>query len=70
MESLNGERGVSMNVLIVEDNAEDLRLLRHTLERHGCTVIEARDGEEGLDLAIRNLSAAPRTCSKTGALKM
>jgi CheY-like chemotaxis protein len=41
-----------MNVLIVEDNAFDRRLLRHTLEHHGCTVIEARDGEEGLDLAI------------------
>jgi two-component system cell cycle sensor histidine kinase/response regulator CckA len=41
-----------MNVLIVEDNADDRRLLRHTLEHHGCTVIEARDGEEGLDLAI------------------
>jgi len=40
-----------MNVLIVEDNADDRRLLRHTLEHHGCTVIEARDGEEGLDLA-------------------
>ena len=43
-----------MNVLIVEDNAFDRRLLRHTLEHHGCTVIEARDGEEGLDLAIRH----------------
>jgi two-component system cell cycle sensor histidine kinase/response regulator CckA len=43
-----------MNILIVEDNADDRRLLRHTLEHHGCTVIEARDGEEGLDLAIRH----------------
>ena len=43
-----------MYVLIVEDNPDDRRLLRHTLEHHGCTVIEARDGEEGLDLAIRN----------------
>ena len=41
-------------VLVVEDNAFDRRLLRHTLEHHGCTVIEARDGEEGLDLAIRH----------------
>jgi CheY-like chemotaxis protein len=46
--------GSFMNILIVEDNAVDRRLLRHTLERHGCTVIEARDGEEGLDLAIRH----------------
>jgi signal transduction histidine kinase len=43
-----------MNILIVEDNADDRRLLRHTLEHHGCTVIEARDGEEGFDLAIRH----------------
>ncbi|MGD0844592.1 MAG: response regulator [Geobacteraceae bacterium] len=43
-----------MNILIVEDNADDRRLLRNTLEHHGCTVIEARDGEEGLDLAIRH----------------
>jgi diguanylate cyclase (GGDEF)-like protein/PAS domain S-box-containing protein len=43
-----------MNILIVEDNADDRRLLRHTLEHHGCTVIEARDGEEGLDLANRH----------------
>jgi len=43
-----------MNVLIVEDNADDRRLLRHTLEHHGCTVIEARNGEEGLELALRH----------------
>jgi C4-dicarboxylate-specific signal transduction histidine kinase len=43
-----------MNILIVEDNADDQRLLRQTLEHHGCTVIEARDGEEGLDLAGRH----------------
>lgn len=41
-----------MNILIIEDNANDRRLLRYTFEHHGCTVIEARDGLEGLDLAI------------------
>src|SRR5512137_2172955 len=50
----NCERGTTMNILIVEDNANDRRLLRFTLEHHGCTVIEARDGREGLDLAIRH----------------
>jgi len=44
-----------MNILIVEDNANDRKLLRYTLEHHGCTVIEARDGEEGLDLAFHHL---------------
>jgi CheY-like chemotaxis protein len=43
-----------VNILIVEDNADDRRLLCCSLEHHGCTVIEARDGEEGLDLAIRH----------------
>lgn len=42
-----------MNVLIVEDNRDDLKLLRYTLEHHGCTVTEAHDGEEGLALADR-----------------
>jgi len=41
-----------MKVLVVDDNADDRKLIRLTLERHGCeTVIEARDGQEGLDLA-------------------
>jgi len=44
-----------MNVLIVEDNANDRRLLRYIFEHHGCTVIEAQDGEQGLDLAARHM---------------
>ena len=43
-----------MNILIVEDNTNDRKFLRYTLEHHGCTVIEARGGEVGLDLAIRH----------------
>jgi len=42
-----------MNVLIVEDNANDRRLLRYTLEHHGCSVSEAHDGKEGFELATR-----------------
>ncbi len=40
-----------MKTLIVEDNADDRRILRYNLERHGCKVIEAADGQEGLELA-------------------
>lgn len=40
-----------MNVLIVEDNSDDRKLLHYTLEFHGCTVIEAQNGLEGFSLA-------------------
>lgn len=41
-----------MQVLIVEDNASARKLLRLTLEHYGCTVIEAQDGQEGLEQAV------------------
>ncbi len=44
-----------MKVLIVEDGASARKLLRIILEHYGCTVIEAQDGEEGLDLAARHM---------------
>lgn len=37
-----------MDVLIVDDNADDRKILRYTLEHHGCKVFEARDGREGI----------------------
>ncbi|MBV5338350.1 MAG: SpoIIE family protein phosphatase [Deltaproteobacteria bacterium] len=42
-----------MNVLIVDDNANDRKILRYTLEHHGCEVTEAKDGQEGFELAKR-----------------
>ncbi|MDD2733343.1 MAG: response regulator [Desulfuromonadaceae bacterium] len=43
-----------MNVLIVEDNSAARKLLRITFEHYKCTVIEAEDGVEGLELAARH----------------
>jgi sigma-B regulation protein RsbU (phosphoserine phosphatase) len=40
-----------MKTLVVDDNAADRKILRYVLERHGCEVIEAADGEEGLTMA-------------------
>jgi signal transduction histidine kinase len=40
-----------MNVLIVEDNANMRRMMRSTFEHHNCSVIEAKDGLEGLEKA-------------------
>ncbi len=38
-------------VLIVEDNDLDMKLFRHLLELHGCSILRARDGREALALA-------------------
>ena len=43
-----------MNVLIVEDSISARRLLRITFEHYHCTVVEAADGAEGLELARRH----------------
>lgn len=38
-------------VLIADDNSDDRRVLKYNLLMHECDVIEARDGQEGLELA-------------------
>jgi two-component system, cell cycle response regulator DivK len=40
-------------VLIIEDNEQNLYLLRFILERHGYDVEAALDGREGIDKAMR-----------------
>ncbi len=38
-------------VLIIEDNEQNLYLMRYLLENHGFSVASARDGRSGIDLA-------------------
>ncbi len=42
-------------VLLVEDNPDNFELVRFLLERAGYQVLEAHDGQTGLDLARREL---------------
>ena len=38
-------------ILIVEDDAKNLKLFRDLLQVSGCTTLEATDGEQGVELA-------------------
>lgn len=38
-------------ILVIEDNAMNMRLFRDLLRAHGYQVLEARDGRSGIDLA-------------------
>ncbi len=40
-------------ILVVEDNEDNMRLVRFILEETGYEVIEARDGAEGVALAVQ-----------------
>ncbi len=40
-------------VLVIEDNADNLRLITYVLKRAGYVVISAVSGEEGVEVAIR-----------------
>ena len=42
-------------VLVIEDNLDNLELIRCILERSGYAVIAAPTGELGVDLAVREL---------------
>ena len=39
-------------ILIVEDNEQNLYLVSFILEKHGYEVFAARDGQEGINMAI------------------
>ncbi len=40
-------------ILVIEDNENNLYLVRFILEKNGCEVIEARDGISGIELVIK-----------------
>ncbi|MFH0789359.1 MAG: response regulator [Pseudomonadota bacterium] len=39
-------------ILVIEDNEQNLYLVKFILEKHGYEVFEARDGQEGINLAV------------------
>jgi CheY-like chemotaxis protein len=41
-------------ILVVEDNEDNIRLIDYLLKAHGYTPVLARDGDEGVRLAIEN----------------
>ena len=45
-------------ILIIEDNAQNLYLMRFLLERHGFTVVAAQDGRQGIELACASTPLA------------
>ena len=41
-------------ILIVEDNPQNMKVVLMTLRPHGYTLLEAGDGEEALEIAVRD----------------
>jgi two-component system cell cycle response regulator DivK len=44
-------------ILIIEDNLKNLKLIRDVLQFHGYTTYEAESGEDGIELALKELPA-------------
>jgi two-component system, cell cycle response regulator DivK len=40
-------------ILVIEDNLQNMYLMRFLLEKHGFAVLSATDGQEGIDMASR-----------------
>jgi two-component system, cell cycle response regulator DivK len=45
------------SILIVEDNPKNLKLIRDVLQIYGYTTYEAENGEDGIELALKQLPA-------------
>lgn len=43
---------MSARLLIIEDNAQNMYMMRFLLEKNGFTVIEAQNGREGIEKAL------------------
>lgn len=46
------ENRIEKKILVIEDNEQNLYLVTFILDRGGYTVIQARDGREGIELAV------------------
>jgi CheY-like chemotaxis protein len=44
-------------ILIIEDNLKNLKLIRDVLQFHGYTTYEAESGEDGIELALKQSPA-------------
>ncbi|MBM4256005.1 MAG: response regulator [Deltaproteobacteria bacterium] len=44
---------MSLTILVIEDNEQNLYLTTFLLEKHGYRVVHARDGQEGIALAVQ-----------------
>ncbi len=45
---------LSASVLVVEDNSQNMILLREVLQAHGYHVLQAKDGMQGWELAQKH----------------
>jgi two-component system cell cycle response regulator DivK len=45
---------MNYTLLIIEDNEQNLYMMRFLLEKNGFTVIGAKTGREGIDMALRH----------------
>ena len=54
---------MTKTILIVEDNAKNMKLVRDVLQHHGHRTLEADTGEAGLALALQErCSTSPTWC--------
>jgi two-component system, cell cycle response regulator DivK len=54
---------MTRTILIIEDNEQNLYLMRFLLEKHGFSVTAAQDGQEGVRMAFNRPYGRPATPS-------